>query len=526
PMAGELAQGSLVTLELEDLSGGLTRWRGSKLRGALDGTAAYEEMRKARIFRKLSARVTGLEHVLDFTLTLDRLIVMAGRRAALGLYDVSDTRFVIVAETSTAEAERSPLWGARGRMERREHAGVPYFLIPDTPRRRGAALALVGDRLVFGNDLDAFRQTLLLAARAAGRATRQAPGPAVAADPRYRRLREASPRDLFARVFVDQSKLSGTRQFDDRWIFDPKVAATVDAALLGLRFDAGAVVETRAYTYGTPAGRPAITTPPPAAGFGHGDADALARALGFAPSVAVGPTDAAAAGRDLADLLGATAEADAKRLTGLLAPARPVRSVEVADPAARVGVRAYDRAAVALVLESPAALGGGLGPLEAAVLELATRGLAVGGTAGATWVDEGGLRVLRVPLVEERRLTLDLQPGGVLVVATDPDLARRVRAALGPLAPWLRPGAPLALRLDVARAGAYYASVTRLLASRGNWARRDAAFFAEGVAGLRDLWPDGQDLVIAGYGAGDLYLEEVHYRDRPATPPLTRPGNP
>jgi hypothetical protein len=511
PMARELAAGSLVTLELEDLAGGLARWRDSPLRGHLEKATAYEQMRTARIFRKLANRVAALEGVLGVQLTLDRLILMAGRRAALGVYDVSDTTFVVVAETTLADAQRSPLWGARARMQPREHAGVPYFLAPDTPKRRGAAVALVGNRLVFGNDLAAFRATLLLAARAAGVTARKAPGPAVADDPRYRRLMDASPRDLFARVFVLQSHLSGTRQFDDRWIFDPQVAATVDAALLGLRFGAGELVETRASTYRDPAERPAVTAPPPAAGFGHADVAALARGLAVAPFVSAGPTDAAAASHLLGDLCGVLDEAELKRLEAALAPARPVRALELADPTPP-GLRSYDRAAVVLALGDPAALG--RAPLEALLLELTARGLGAGGGSGAAWTDEAGARVLRLPLVEERRLTLDAPEPGLLIVATDPDLARRARVALPPLRPALAPGAALLLRVDVARAGAHFAAVAGLLAARPNWSRRDAEFFSDSVGGLQGLWPEGEDVVAAGFGVGDLYLEEVHYRER------------
>jgi hypothetical protein len=521
PMAAELPAGSLVTLEVEDLAAGLARWRDSQLRRALTTSEAYAELRKARVFRKLTSRVTGLEELLGTQLTLDRLILMAGRRAALGLYDVSDTSFVLVAETTAEAAGRSPLWGARSRMEPREHAGLAYFLAKPTPRRHGAAVALVGNRLVFGNDLDRFPEALLLAAKGAGVRARAAAGPAVADDPRYRRLAAASPPDLLARVFVDQARLSGTRQFDERWIFDPHLAATVDAALLGLRPGAGETVETRAYCYRAAAGRPAVTSPPPAAGFGHADAAALAPLLGFAPFVSARPTDAADAGRALGGLIGATTAAAQARLTALLAAAAPVRSVELAAPAAGSGLAAHDRAGIALVFAAPGRLD--VAALEAAVLEGAAHGLAVGGATGATLVDEGGARVVRLPFVDELRPTLRLE-GGVLVVATDPELTRRLALALPRLAAYTQVGAPVALRLDVPAAAAAYADVTGLLAARTNWSRTDAAFFSGSVAGLRALWPDAGAIIALGFGQGELYLEEVHYRDRVAAAGATPPA--
>jgi hypothetical protein len=512
PMANELAAGAVVALEVEDLGGGLRRWRDSPVRAALARTAALAEMEKSRIFRKLSARATRLDEILGFELTLDRLILVAGRRAALGLYDVSDTKFVVIAETTAKEAERSPLWAARGRMERREHAGVPYFLVPETARRSGAALALVGNRLVFGNDEPAFRQTLLLGARAAGVATRAAPGPALGDEPRYRRLLAASPRDLFARVFVDQKRLTGTPQFDRRWIFDLDVTRRVDAALLGVRFERDETVETRVYAFAAGAAPPPLAAPPPGVAFGRSDPRAAIATLPAAPFGARRATDAADAARYLADICGSGEKADLERLRAVLAAARPTALVEVADPAPRQGLRTHDRTGVLLVLAQPGMLDAAA--LEAALATARLRGLDVAGGPRPAFADAGGARVLRLPLVAEHVVAVR-RAGAALVVATDPELASRLDAASAAALPRLVAPVTPALRLDLGRAGAHLGEVTRLLAARSNWPARDARFYAESVAGLPAAWPTVRDLVVVEYAAGGLHLVEAHYRETP-----------
>jgi hypothetical protein len=515
PMANELAAGAVVALEVEDLGAGLKRWRHSSVRAALERTAALEEMQKSRIFRKLSARATRLDEILGFELTLDRLILAAGRRAALGLYDVSDTRFVVIAETTAKEAERSPLWAARSRMERREHAGVSYFLVPETPRRSGAALALVGTRLVFGNDEKAFRQTLLLGARGAGVATRQAPGAALGDEPRYRRLLAASPRDLFARVFVDQARLSGTPQFDKRWIFDVDVARKVDAALLGVRFERDATVETRVYAFAPGTAAPPLAAPPAGVAFSRSDLRALVESLPAVPFGARRPTDAADAARRLAGLCGSAERADVERLRGVLAAARPTGLLEVADPAPRQGLRAHDRSGVTLLLASPGGLDAAA--LEAALAAARLRGLDVASGPSPAFAEDGGARVLRLPLVAELAVTVRRAgaDGAALIVATDPELAARLHASHAAAAPRLAAPMVAALRLDLRQAGAHLGDVTRLLGARANWPARDARFYSESVAGLPAAFASVRDLVVIEYAAGGLHLVEAHYREGP-----------
>jgi hypothetical protein len=512
PMANELAAGAVVALEIEDLGGGLRRWRDSPLRAALERTQALAEMEKSRIFRKLSARATRLDEILGFELTLDRLILAAGRRAALGVYDVSDTKFVVIAETTARDAERSPLWAARARMERREHAGVPYFLVPATARRSGAALALVGNRLVFGNDEPAFRQTLLLGARAAGVAVRAAPGAALGDDPRYRRLLQASPRDLFARVFVDQKRLNGTPQFDKRWIFDVDLAKRVDAALLGVRFERDETVETRAYAFAPGAPLPPLAAPAPGVAFGRSDLARATDALPAAPFGARRPTDAADAARALADICSSGDKADLERLRAALAAARPTALLEIADPTPRQGLRTHDRNGVLLALARPDQLDAAA--LEAALQAARLRGLDVGGAPRPAFADAAGARVLRLPLVEEHVVTVR-RAGAALVVATDPEIASRLEAVGAAALPRLAPPMVGALRLDLRRAGAHLGEVTRLLAARSNWPARDARFYAESVAGLPAAWPAVRDLVVVEYASGGLHLVEAHYREAP-----------
>jgi hypothetical protein len=509
--AALLPSQAVAVVEADDLRALLDRWRGSRLHRAFATSRAAHDMEKSRLYLRLAQNVAELEEAAGVGLSLDRLSELAGRRSALALYDVPRTTFVLVSELPHAEASRGDPLGARGRMAAREHRGLRYFWKEGAHGRASFAVALVGDRLIAGTDLEAFRGALVLAARASRLPVAPGPDPTpLAALPDYSALSSVA-RNAPLRLWVAQKRVAGTHYFDDYWIFGKESGAGVDAALVAFQPGDAESVETRVELF-APGARPQVAlddaTEP-----GRADvARAVAALPDGPPFAAAWPADAARAAAAIAELLprgeddaGATSRA---AVEAVLARANPRRAVEVLEPSRRTktGGSVEHHAALAFALGKPDALDG-------AALDAALAG-AAGRESAAAFSVENGAHVLKLPLVGEWALSWR-RDGARLVVATDPAAARRLDAALAApaTAALLGDGAPRLYRLDVARAGTLWRDVTRTLAARDNWREpADAELFEKSVGGLFDVVADTRATVARGWARGARqYVEEVHY---------------
>ncbi len=515
-----LPEGAAAVLETDDLRALLERWSASKLRQRFEESRAASDLEKSRLYLRLAQNVGQLEEVAGFGLSLDRLTELSGRRSAIALYDVPSTSFVIVMELPHDEAERSDLLGQKGRLGQREHRGVKYLLSEGGHGKAPFAVALVGDRLVAGTDLDAFRGALVLTTRAAGLPLAAPTGPeprAITAAPEVAALFTDAPRGSAIRLYVAQGRLTGTHYFDDYWIFGGESAAGIRAALVTLAPGDDVTVETRTYLYddgALPDVAEDLRVDP-----GHADVAAAVTALPAAPPFAsAAPADAERAASAVEELLPRKADAGPRSPDGAiakaLAPGKPRRTVETIEPAHPKGGFAEHHAAVAIALEAPDALDGKA--LEAALAAtLAPRVTGAGDLAFAD--DTGGVRALKLPLIAEWALAWK-RTGDALVVATDPAACRRLADALGApaTAKLLAREAPRLYRLDVERAGATWRRVTGTLAERDNWSDpADGELFRDSLGGLFDVVKDTRRVVALGYRRGPgRYVEEVQFRAR------------
>jgi hypothetical protein len=523
-LAELLPDNAVALLETDDLRALLKRWNSSKLHRNFEKSRAANELRKTHLYLRLAQNVEEIEAVAGFGLSLERLTQVAGHRSAVALYDVPSTSFVLVTELTSDEARRTDLFGPRGqmagRMAAREHRGVKYLLKSGDHGKASLAVALVGERLIAGTDLEAFRGTLVLAARAAGLpvapAARGGDPTPLAAYGDYASLDAVAPKAPI-QLWVNQKHVAGSHYFDDYWIFGKESGARIEAARVALAPGDDLTVETRLYLYEDGA-RPDVKKDD-AGEVGRADVPAAAAALPSAPPFASAfPADSAHAAAALVELLprgeGADELPSPDAIAAALEPAKPRRAVEALEPSHPKGGFAEHHAAIALGLAAPDALDGKA--LEAALAAEVQKRVTGGGELA--FADAGdGVRALGLPLVSEWSLAWK-RAGGALVVATDPAAAKRLAAALAApaTARLLDAGAPRLYRLDVDRAGATWKDATRTLAQRGNFADpNDAELFEKSIGGLFDVVKDTRRVVALGYARGPRqYVEEVQYRSK------------
>lgn len=529
-----LPGGAPLVLEAEDLGDLLRRWQASPLRQRLGESAAQAEFARGRVALRLLERLAALEQSLG-ALTIERLAGLLPRRAALGLYDIGETSFVLVFEAPEQALRDLPGAGAAAgaAFERREHRGLAYLAAgPGAGKgegRRGAPLRLaqIKGRLLIGNDPARFQEALLLCAADLGLpvAAGPAPPPSADRDPLRARLlpTEAElPRGAgrgALRVYLGRGALGGSRHFRRYWLLGAEGAADLDGALLALTLAPLGEVHGLAYRAGAP--QPQALAPREA-----DEALRLTDALPPRPYAQAQLTDAAGAAARLRELLplpqgqppdgdsdedqdavarpgpGGPPEpgAGAAELAAALAPAEPHRALELADagPGLLLG-RA--RLGVAVGLRGPAVAGPAL---EAALL----RALGPLGAPPPAFVDEGGARVLRLPLLSGWALCWARRDDR-LAVATDPELLGELLRAPPEL---LRRGAPLLRRVDLARAAAPYKDALKILARRDNWGDpAHRALYQESVGGLFDLARPVRAVRAATYRRGDLLIEQLRF---------------
>jgi hypothetical protein len=529
--------GAVAVLESDDLGGLLDAWRSSSLRAGFEGTSAEADMQHGMLYQRLGDRLGVLEKLAGFHLDVDRLRVILGRQAALAVYDLGETRFVLIAQLADRDLRKTPFAGAAKRFPRRSYAGLDYFV--DGDKDAQLLFAVVGDRLVVGNDPDHVRAALVLAARATGTKYdgKTATPAALADDADYARLLAASPAAA-ARVYVHLDAIRDLHHFKDFWIFDwagrtdqYNALDDVHASLLSLSLVDGQLVETRVHvadaaaTDGLPEGKP-----------GHADDRALCQALppGLVvtvgaqtlaasdaverllprrgPAITQSDDDADAHDRDGTDVL----DSDLAAALQAAGAGRTLEVVTVDEPPAAAGVPLLRRGgAVAVRLATPAKLDERA--VEKAVV--AALRLRVGPFVPLAFADApgGGLRTLTLPLVDPAEWQLAIVPptaaAPYLVIAVDPAAARALADALGHgAAALLDPAAPRCQRIDVAGLAARWHALADALTARKGFASDDEARFATDVVPGLFAAMHLTNVTTVTYRSGDLLIEEAHVR--------------
>jgi hypothetical protein len=134
---------------------------------------------------------------------LPEVLQIAGTESALGLYDARELQFLYITKLPNAKATQSELWAVRDKFERRQAAGVEFFLRTDPASKRTVAFA--------------FSQGTLLVARALALQNGGA-DPALAGESWYADAARASTRTGELRMVLNLGALVKNTYFRSYWI--------------------------------------------------------------------------------------------------------------------------------------------------------------------------------------------------------------------------------------------------------------------------------------------------------------------
>lgn len=500
----------LVLLEADDLPGLVAQWRDCDLRDDVEVTTSYRECTASRLGLRLAERRDLLSAAMTEPISLDRLSNLAGNRGGLALYNITETAFVFWLRTQRGAGERLEVLRPDLEVERSEPGGHRYLIHRGSEDTSPVAVAVVGDLLIVGNDLEHFQQALALAA---GEDEGEGPTP-LGRDPVYRALVQRAPVSGQAHLYLDMARIVATRQFQRRWVHDnASDLAGLDRVMISVTWEDERTVEHRVLAYRDggrrlPAGGGAGTEP-------QARIDALPRGAYAALSQVSGGQEAARVARWIWP---GPVDGAPEDLAALLEPARPARVVEVLRPAlGRDGFEPNDVMAVAILLGAPDALD------TDAIINAAAAAMTASLSHGRQVVPEqrrvpgrGVIGTLvAAPLPGSPRLAVSRsRDGAVLVLATDAraanDLARAADEAAD-LGQALRAAGPDVARVDYDQTRDLLRRRLDLITTEGRYDRfGPRAFLGDEVPELLEA-PDLERIERLAWRDGDFDRQELRF---------------
>lgn len=210
PLASLAPGGALLYMESQDFAGELRDWNRSPEKQAWLAGANYGEFSRSMLFLRLTEEWKAFGGAAGFDADLPMLESIAGKRAALALYDIGKLEFLYISEVPQAEAIKTALWQARTQYEPRAAAGIPFYV----RREEGhtVAFAATGGYLLLATREEALAGALrLLSGEKA---------PAVTDEPWYAEtVRAATPAGEL-RLVMNLEAVLKTHQFRSHWIYE------------------------------------------------------------------------------------------------------------------------------------------------------------------------------------------------------------------------------------------------------------------------------------------------------------------
>jgi len=163
-LAGLMPQGALVYLESKDLSGLMGEWNASPERAGWVKSDNYEVLSRSRLLLRLEQAQNQFAAAAGVPPDYKFLGEVAGKRSALGIYNIGKLELLYVTRLSSTSGMKSPLWQQRSKFEPRQSAGKQFFVRTEPESGRVVAFAIDGDYLVLGTREDLVAGALSLLA--------------------------------------------------------------------------------------------------------------------------------------------------------------------------------------------------------------------------------------------------------------------------------------------------------------------------------------------------------------------------
>ncbi len=133
--------GPLVYLEAKDFGRLLADWNGSRVKAKWLASSNYAVFANSNLLQKISGVGKEYSEASGMAPGLAEVLQIAGTESALGLYDARELQFLYITKMPNAKVTQSELWTLRDKFERRQAAGVEFYLRTDKASGRTVAFA-------------------------------------------------------------------------------------------------------------------------------------------------------------------------------------------------------------------------------------------------------------------------------------------------------------------------------------------------------------------------------------------------
>src|SRR5579859_5585131 len=153
-LARWMPEGALLFLEGKDFAGLLHDWTSSPEKQSWLRSDNYEAFSRSRLFMRLQAAQAEFATAAGVPPNTGFLAEVAGKRTALGIYNIGELEMLYITELPSARATENGIWQQRSQFEPRESAGEQFFVRTDPQSGRTVAFAVKGDYLILATRAD------------------------------------------------------------------------------------------------------------------------------------------------------------------------------------------------------------------------------------------------------------------------------------------------------------------------------------------------------------------------------------
>jgi hypothetical protein len=512
-LAAWMPAGAILHVEANDFASLWNDWSQSPEKAAWLASANYQAWLRSRVALRLEevrADYAGLSGV-----TLDAALIsgLAGREAALAIYDLSQGEFLYLAQLPAERVSQTALWAVRNQFQTRTLGGVNYY-------RKSSGSRVLCFAVANGHLFLATREDLLTGAL---QLMQGGQGPAIAAESWYGQAVPSSAAAGDLRWRADFARLRRSAYFRSYWLqAHPPEWGEFSGAGAVLTFDGSGLTEERVFVRAEPRPAPAdagvaavMRLAPDDAGVSQAwFQPAPAHVVALATSVLLGRGEAVTPERN--EEANSASGADFTRrldeppatVAGLPDPAGPLRPLLDANRAqAALVVRASRGGTLPgfdhlLVVE-------GSTDWDAAAVRQALSQMATLAWQASAWTSRGAWQEL------DGAMPVSFATAGrTLILASSPrwmnaSLSRLKAAPAGPRAHY-------AARYRHQAEWPTFERTVRLIdfpfAPTGDAPGREPVFFSENVASLGRVFSRWQTVVVVSRDEGNLVRETASYR--------------
>jgi hypothetical protein len=140
-IASMMPEGALLYIQAKDFQSLVKDWNDSPEKRTWIQGDDYAAFSRSRLFERLAQAQEEFSTAARISVNENLLGSIAGKQAALGLYDIGNLEFVYITRMDQAAVETTPLWQVRSIFEQRSEGGATFFVHHDAQSNRTAAFA-------------------------------------------------------------------------------------------------------------------------------------------------------------------------------------------------------------------------------------------------------------------------------------------------------------------------------------------------------------------------------------------------